>query len=49
MVKVSIDVRSGAARFDVAGQASSIQRALNICQRQWAQGKGDDSGALYSG
>ena len=30
MVKVSIEVRSGAARFDVAVQAESIQRALSI-------------------
>ena len=49
MVKVSIDVRSGATRFDVAVQASSSQRVLSICQRQWAQEEGDDSGELYSG
>ena len=30
MVRVSIEVRSGAARFDVAVQAESIQRALRI-------------------
>jgi hypothetical protein len=30
MVKVSIEVRSGAARFRVTVQASSIQSALNL-------------------
>jgi hypothetical protein len=30
MIKVSIEVRSGAARFDVAIQAESIQRALSL-------------------
>jgi hypothetical protein len=30
VVKLSIEVRSGAARFDVAVRASSIQRALSI-------------------
>jgi hypothetical protein len=30
VVKVSIEVRSGAARFDVAVRASSIQRALSM-------------------
>jgi hypothetical protein len=30
VVRVSIEVRSGAARFDVAVQAKSIQRALRI-------------------
>jgi hypothetical protein len=30
VVRVSIEVRSGAARFDVAVQAESIQRALTI-------------------
>jgi hypothetical protein len=30
MVKVSIEVRSGAARFDVAVQAESIQRAVDL-------------------
>ncbi len=29
-VKVSIEVRSGAARFDVAVQAESIRRAVSI-------------------
>jgi len=30
MVKVSIEVRSGATRFSVAVQAESIQRALSL-------------------
>ena len=30
MIKVSIEVRSGTARFDVAVQAESIQRALSL-------------------
>ena len=30
MVKVSIEVRDGAARFRVAVQAESIQRALSL-------------------
>ena len=32
MVKVSIEVRSGAARFEVAVRASSIQRALSMVE-----------------
>ena len=30
MVRVSIEVRNGSARFDVAVQAEDIQRALSI-------------------
>ena len=30
MVKVSVEVRSGAARFDVAVQADSIQKAVSF-------------------
>jgi hypothetical protein len=30
MVKVSVEVRSGAARFEVAVQAQSIQRAVSF-------------------
>ncbi len=30
MVKVSIEVRSGAARFDVAVRAESIRRAVEL-------------------
>jgi hypothetical protein len=32
VVKVSIEVRSGAARFEVAVRASSIQRALSMVE-----------------
>jgi hypothetical protein len=32
MVKVSIEVHSGAARFDVAVQAESIQRAVSFVE-----------------
>ncbi len=34
MVRVSIRIRNGAARFNVAVQAQSIQRALSIVQTQ---------------
>ena len=34
MVKVSIEVRNGDARFDVAVQAESIQRALSFVGKQ---------------
>jgi hypothetical protein len=34
MIKVSIEVRSGTARFDVAVQAESIQRALSLVTRR---------------
>jgi hypothetical protein len=30
MVKISVEVRSGTARFDVAIQAESIQRAVDL-------------------
>jgi hypothetical protein len=33
MIKVSIEVKSGAARFEVAVQAESIQRAMEIAKR----------------
>ena len=33
MIKISIEVRSGAARFKVASQAESIERALEIAKR----------------
>ncbi len=32
MVKVSIEVRSGATRFEVAVRASSVQRALSMVE-----------------
>jgi hypothetical protein len=33
MIKISIEVRSGAARFKVASQAESIEGALEIAKR----------------
>jgi hypothetical protein len=36
MVKVSIEVRSGAARFDVAVQAESIQRAVSFVEERYS-------------
>jgi hypothetical protein len=38
MVKVSIEVRSGAAHFDVAVQAQSIQRAVSFVQERYSKG-----------
>jgi hypothetical protein len=38
MVKVSIEVRSGAARFDVAVQAESIQRAMSLVRGRFPKG-----------
>ena len=35
MVKISIEVRSGAAHFDVAVQAESIERAVESVGRQY--------------
>jgi hypothetical protein len=34
MIRISVQVRSGAARFKVAVQAESIERALEIVARQ---------------
>ena len=34
MVRISVEVNSGAARFRVSVQAQSIERALEIVQRQ---------------
>jgi hypothetical protein len=38
MVKVSMEVRSGAAHFDVAVQAESIQRAVSFVQERYSKG-----------
>ena len=38
MVKVSIEVRSGAAHFDVAVQAESIQRAMSFVKERYPKG-----------
>ena len=37
MVKVSMEVRSGAAHFDVAVQAESIQRAVSFVQERYSK------------
>ncbi len=34
MVRISVEISSGAARFRVSVQAQSIERALEIVQRQ---------------
>jgi hypothetical protein len=38
MVKVSMEVHSGAARFDVAVQAESIQQAVSFVQERYSKG-----------
>ena len=38
MVKVSIEIRSGAARFDVAVQAESIQQAVSFVKGRYPKG-----------
>jgi hypothetical protein len=38
MVKISIEVRCGAARFDVAVQAESIQRAVSLVKERFTKG-----------
>ena len=35
MVKVSIEVRDGAARFNVAVRAESVQRAVSIVRERY--------------
>lgn len=37
MVKVSIEVCSGAARFDVGVQAESIQRAVSFLEERYSK------------
>jgi hypothetical protein len=37
MVKISIEVRSGAARFDVAVRAESIQRAVSFVEERYSK------------
>ena len=34
MIRISVEVRRGAARYGVAAQAESIERALEIVERQ---------------
>jgi hypothetical protein len=38
MVKVSIEVRSGAAHIDVGVQAESIQQAMSFVQERYPKG-----------
>jgi hypothetical protein len=38
MVKVSIEVRSGAAHFDVAVQAESIKQAVSFVKERYSKG-----------
>jgi hypothetical protein len=35
MIKISVEVRNGAARFDVMVQAESIQRAVSIVRGRY--------------
>jgi hypothetical protein len=37
MVKVSVEVRSGTARFDVAVQAESIERAVSFVEERYSK------------
>jgi hypothetical protein len=39
MVKVSVEVRSGTARFRVGMQAQSIRRALSLVGERYPQGE----------
>ena len=39
MVKVSVEVRSGTARFRVGVRAQRIRRALSIVRRRYPQGE----------
>jgi hypothetical protein len=38
MVKISVEVRSGAARFDVAVRAGSIQQAVSFVEERYPKG-----------
>jgi hypothetical protein len=38
MVKVSVEVRNGAARFDVGVQAGSIQQAVSFVKERYSKG-----------
>jgi Holliday junction resolvase len=37
MVKISVEVRSGAAHFDVAVQAESIQQAVSFVEERYSK------------
>jgi hypothetical protein len=38
MVKISVEVRSGAARFDVAVRAESIKQAVSFVKERYSEG-----------
>ena len=38
MVKISVEVHSGAAHFDVGVQAESIQRAVSFVKERYSKG-----------
>jgi hypothetical protein len=38
MVKVSIEVRSGATHFDVGVQAESVQRVMSLVRERYPEG-----------
>jgi hypothetical protein len=38
MVKISMEVRSGAAHFDVGVQVKSIQRAMSLVSKRYPKG-----------
>ena len=41
MVKVCVEVRSGAARFSVAVRAESIRRALSLARERYPKGEAE--------
>ena len=41
MVKVCIEVRSGAARFEAAVRAESIRRALSLVRERYPKGEAE--------
>ena len=41
MVKVCVEVRSGAARFSVAVRAASIRRALSLVRERYPMGEAE--------
>jgi hypothetical protein len=43
MVKVSIQVDSGAARFDVGVQVESIQRAMSLVSKRYPHAQRSDA------
>jgi len=43
VVKVSIEVGSGAARFDVGVQVESIQRAMSLVRKRYPKAQHSDA------